>query len=62
MGEVRKKHEIDLEEVGEKLMVCIILLLDKIKASRNLARQSKKDVDAAKRKATRTARELHLGR
>ena len=58
LEEVTKKHEIDLEEVGEILRVCIIMLLDEMKASRKLARQSKKDGDAAKRRATRTAREL----
>ena len=51
LEEVTKKHEIDLEEVGEKLRVCMIMLLDEIKASRKLARQSKKDADAAKRRA-----------
>ena len=33
-------------------------LLDEMKASRKLARQSKKDADAAKRRPTSTAREL----
>ena len=33
-------------------------LLDEMKASRKLARKSKKDADAAKRRATRNAREL----
>ena len=31
-------------------------LLDEMEASRKLARQSKKDADAAKQRATRTAR------
>ena len=54
--EVTKKHEIDLEEVGEKLRVCIIMLLDEMKASQRLARQSKKDADAAKQRAICIAR------
>ena len=49
LEEVKKKHEIDLEEVGEKLRVCIIMLLDEMKSSRKLAHHSKKDADAAKR-------------
>ena len=49
LEEVTKKHDIDLEEEGEKLRVCIIMLLDEMKASRKLERQSKKDADDAKR-------------
>ena len=58
LEEVTKKHDIDLEEVVEKLRVCIIMLLDEMKASRKLARHSNRDAYAAKQRATRTAREL----
>ena len=58
LEEVTKKHEIVLEEVGEKLSVCIIMLLDEMKASLKLALQSNKDANAAKRRETSTAREL----
>ena len=44
------------EVLGHREM--FIELLDEMKASRKLARQSKKDADAAKRRSTRTAKEL----